>query len=158
MHVLYLVPYVTALVLHCVLFFFLMIRRPPRSTRTDTLFPYTTLFRSVRMVEAGQQNPNKIRERAELIVQNTYGYMVPRDLHYLRVRGQKKGDRSVGWVGAALGTMLDIKPNIRGYRHETGPVAKRRPFDYACARSFAYAARQHGPASWRETGWTFSEC
>src|SRR3546814_20612637 len=27
-------------------FFLLMIRRPPRSTRTDTLFPYTTLFRS----------------------------------------------------------------------------------------------------------------
>src|SRR3546814_3633938 len=30
-------------------FFFLMIRRPPRSTRTDTLFPYTTLFRSGRL-------------------------------------------------------------------------------------------------------------
>src|SRR3546814_2039767 len=29
------------------LVFFLMIRRPPRSTRTDTLFPYTTLFRSL---------------------------------------------------------------------------------------------------------------
>src|SRR3546814_10192773 len=29
-----------------VFLFFLMIRRPPRSTRTDTLFPYTTLFRS----------------------------------------------------------------------------------------------------------------
>src|SRR3546814_20775972 len=29
-------------------FFLLMIRRPPRSTRTDTLFPYTTLFRSGR--------------------------------------------------------------------------------------------------------------
>src|SRR3546814_5520665 len=29
-----------------VLFFFVMIRRPPISTRTDTLFPYTTLFRS----------------------------------------------------------------------------------------------------------------
>src|SRR3546814_9001185 len=28
--------------------FFVMIRRPPRSTRTDTLFPYTTLFRSPR--------------------------------------------------------------------------------------------------------------
>src|SRR3546814_5422384 len=28
------------------MFFFLMIRRPPRATRTDTLFPYTTLFRS----------------------------------------------------------------------------------------------------------------
>src|SRR3546814_16305026 len=31
--------------------FFLMIRRPPRSTRTDTLFPYTTLFRSVIALE-----------------------------------------------------------------------------------------------------------
>src|SRR3546814_11359273 len=30
----------------CGLLFFLIIRRPPRSTRTDTLFPYTTLFRS----------------------------------------------------------------------------------------------------------------
>src|SRR3546814_18656860 len=30
-----------------------MIRRPPRSTRTDTLFPYTTLFRSVRDVITG---------------------------------------------------------------------------------------------------------
>src|SRR3546814_4337081 len=29
-----------------IMFFFLMIRRPPRSTRIDTLFPYTTLFRS----------------------------------------------------------------------------------------------------------------
>src|SRR3546814_10200545 len=35
------------LMLCCYFFFFLMIRRPPRSTRTDTLFPNTTLFRSV---------------------------------------------------------------------------------------------------------------
>src|SRR3546814_6517373 len=33
--------------LFCLYFFFLMVRRPPRSTRTDTLFPYTTLFRSL---------------------------------------------------------------------------------------------------------------
>src|SRR3546814_3999543 len=32
-----------------------MIRRPPRSTRTDTLFPYTTLFRSPPSVEAGRR-------------------------------------------------------------------------------------------------------
>src|SRR3546814_16808545 len=31
-------------------FFCLMIRRPPRSTRTDTLFPYTTLFRSAQIL------------------------------------------------------------------------------------------------------------
>src|SRR3546814_12477023 len=36
-----------SLIFFYVFFFFLMIRRPPRSTRTDTLFPYTTLFRSV---------------------------------------------------------------------------------------------------------------
>src|SRR3546814_14112779 len=35
-----------SLLLFLIFFFFLMIRRPPRSTRTDTLFPYTTLFRS----------------------------------------------------------------------------------------------------------------
>src|SRR3546814_12744902 len=42
---------------------FLMIRRPPRSTRTYTLFPYTTLFRSARPVQsraiAGADIPNK---------------------------------------------------------------------------------------------------
>src|SRR3546814_6483895 len=31
-----------------------MIRRPPRSTRTDTLFPYTTLFRSTASIESAQ--------------------------------------------------------------------------------------------------------
>src|SRR3546814_2008433 len=38
--------FVLLLVLDSYVFFFLMLRRPPRSTRTDTLFPYTTLFRS----------------------------------------------------------------------------------------------------------------
>src|SRR3546814_4332539 len=33
-----------------------MIRRPPRSTRTDTLFPYTTLFRSARKVVIAEQH------------------------------------------------------------------------------------------------------
>src|SRR3546814_5991030 len=36
--------------------FFLMIRRPPRSTRTDTLFPYTTLFRSPRLASVPRRN------------------------------------------------------------------------------------------------------
>src|SRR3546814_16437278 len=39
-----------AIFLDMSLFFFLMIRRPPRSTRTDTLFPYTTLFRSIKRI------------------------------------------------------------------------------------------------------------
>src|SRR3546814_19702412 len=38
--------YLRWLLFYLSIVFFLMIRRPPRSTRTDTLFPYTTLFRS----------------------------------------------------------------------------------------------------------------
>src|SRR3546814_7893452 len=37
-----------------------MIRRPPRSTRTDTLFPYTTLFRSRRLV--GERRAGQVRQ------------------------------------------------------------------------------------------------
>src|SRR3546814_5725262 len=48
-------------------FFFLMIRRPPRSTRTDTLFPYTTLFRSA------------IRPRRERRVAQNEDPFVPRN-------------------------------------------------------------------------------
>src|SRR3546814_4227661 len=36
--------------------YFLMLRRPPRSTRTDTLFPYTTLVRSARPGAAGRSS------------------------------------------------------------------------------------------------------
>src|SRR3546814_1014825 len=42
-----------------------MIRRPPRSTRTDTLFPYTTLFRSVRFDTL--QSPATIRHRHQIV-------------------------------------------------------------------------------------------
>src|SRR3546814_16020796 len=38
---------VSGVAILCIVLCFLMIRLPPRSTRTDTLFPYTTLFRSI---------------------------------------------------------------------------------------------------------------
>src|SRR3546814_18078648 len=44
------------------LFFFLMIRRPPRSTRTDTLFPYTTRFRSLDRKFDEPREPNTVAE------------------------------------------------------------------------------------------------
>src|SRR3546814_15888491 len=46
-------------------FFFLMIRRPPRSTRTDTLFPYTTLFRSS-INQLTEHEPHKKGHQAKL--------------------------------------------------------------------------------------------
>src|SRR3546814_19468587 len=60
-------------VFYCSVFFFLMIRRPPRSTRTDTLFPYTTLFRSglkaerVLLVGAGKDAELSDRQLRKLI-------------------------------------------------------------------------------------------
>src|SRR3546814_13951554 len=56
------------LYLYC--FFFVMLRRPPRSTRTDTLFPYTTLFRSTgggrrRRRDLGRQPRQECRRRGE---------------------------------------------------------------------------------------------
>src|SRR3546814_20796399 len=47
-----------------VLIFFLMIRRPPKSTRTDTLFPYTTLFRSTSLT-VYPDRPNRPRDSGQ---------------------------------------------------------------------------------------------
>src|SRR3546814_16296802 len=46
-------------------FFFLRIRRPPRSTRTDTLCPYTTLFRSGRDQEAEEERKKVLQVRRD---------------------------------------------------------------------------------------------
>src|SRR3546814_197845 len=44
-----------------------MLRRPPRSTRNDTLFPYTTLFRSaVEMIEEGEGEARRFRFRTNI--------------------------------------------------------------------------------------------
>src|SRR3546814_4380128 len=43
-------------------FFFVMIRRPPRSTRTDTLFPYTTLFRSLQQEIATADTKQRLED------------------------------------------------------------------------------------------------
>src|SRR3546814_19393323 len=54
-----------------VVFFFLMIRRPPRSKRTDTLFPYTTLFRSQTVASAAEfvaQHPGKNIDDAKVML------------------------------------------------------------------------------------------
>src|SRR3546814_14806367 len=48
---------------YCLFVFFLMIRRPPRSTRTDTLFPYTTLFRSASVSHWAREGFGRYRLR-----------------------------------------------------------------------------------------------
>ena len=96
---------------------------------------------AVRLRDAGEGAP-KIRARLEHLALHTHGYMVPRDLYYLRARARKKGDRSVGLVSAALGTALDIKPILHANRGETGPVAKAKGFEPAVQQVFAFAGKR----------------
>src|SRR3546814_1051864 len=64
------------------MFFFLMLRRPPRSTRTDTLFPYTTLFRSVggeQFIDA-EPRPDLPHEHADRDTQTADARLATHDL------------------------------------------------------------------------------
>jgi DegV family protein with EDD domain len=96
---------------------------------------------AVRLRAAGE-GPPKIRARLEHLAMHTHGYLVPRDLYYIRNRARKKGDRSVSLLSAALGTALDIKPVLHANRGETGPVAKIKGFDAAVQKVFDFAARR----------------
>src|SRR3546814_691204 len=79
-------------------FFFLMVRRPPRSTRTDTPFPYTTLFRSVargRRQDRGDSRLADIAARALAVLGDQLG------------EGADAGDGDhVVELGARLGEVL----------------------------------------------------
>src|SRR3546814_14946004 len=97
------------------LFFFLMIRRPPRSTRTDTLFPYTTLFRSSSVITLLSYNRN-----------GTAYVTVNHDAldHRWLIGGVEKarllaatGDLLVGKTTTAAGAGARISPD--GYVHGT---------------------------------------
>src|SRR3546814_16127524 len=85
-----------------------MIRRPPRSTRTDTLFPYTTLFRSVvlcdRRLEAVP--PHDIEAHRPFLLQRLVAHRLDREIlealrpvHHLvadELRARLDADRDVG--------------------------------------------------------------
>src|SRR3546814_18112822 len=80
------------IILNSVRFFFLMIRRPPSSTRTDTLFPYTTLFRSLRgdRAEDLRGGPQGVRRRP--LRDGRPGLRAGR--HHRAAHRQDRGDRS----------------------------------------------------------------
>jgi DegV family protein with EDD domain len=97
-----------------------------------------TVLEAVRMIEA-EETHTAIYERLGFLAKNTYAYMLPRDLYYLRARAAKKGDKSVSWFKAAMGTALDIKPILMAYRGQTGAVGKAKGFDKAAIALFGYA-------------------
>lgn len=100
-----------------------------------------TAVEAVRLIEAGE-GAAKIRARLENLALHTHAYMVAPDLHYLRARTRKRGDRSVSLVSATLGSALDIKPILHCNRGETGPVAKVKGLENACERVFRFAGER----------------
>lgn len=99
------------------------------------------IYEAARLI-AADEAPALIRERLTHIANNSYGYMLPRDLIHLRNRIKKRGDRSVSLFSAMVGTALDIKPLLRCFRGETAPVGKVRGFDHGAEMLFGYAARR----------------
>src|SRR3546814_4535406 len=65
-----------------------MIRRPPRSTRTDTLFPYTTLFRSQSVASMLQQMGVNLPQGTNLQLKNVAAVMVTTSLPAFAQPGQ----------------------------------------------------------------------
>jgi DegV family protein with EDD domain len=110
---------------------------------TQTLFCAQGIIavEAVRLRDAGE-GAAKIRARLEYLALHTHGYLIPRDLYYIRTRARMKGDRSVSLFSAALGTALDIKPVLHGARGETAPVAKIKGFEPAVQKMLDFAARR----------------
>src|SRR3546814_6517722 len=83
-----------------------MIRRPPRSTRTDTLFPYTTLFRSSHPLGIGAADVGECRLRGEakhlqrLLIVGRKHLPVARDGPFGRISDKARGN-DIGRIGEA---------------------------------------------------------
>src|SRR3546814_13681262 len=79
----------------CMLIVFLMIRRPPRSTRTDTLFPYTTLFRSTRRFKphAARRTVGRLKPHGGGADKHAELSPTRHNLCRIRARGERKSTR-----------------------------------------------------------------
>src|SRR3546814_14999765 len=95
-----------------------MLRRPPRSTRTDTLFPYTTLFRSAR-IAGDHEEPAQARERCDDVVGDAVGEKIP-----LQVTAEV-GERQDGDGGRVQGLRRRRRAVLR--RPQASPVLEHRP-------------------------------
>lgn len=96
---------------------------------------------AARMVRDGA-TPGDIRQRLDDLRERVCGYLVPGDLYYIRNRGIKKGETSVGLVSYAIGSMLDIKPVLLCHRGETQTVAKVRSGERAVEKMFEHVAHR----------------
>jgi len=86
---------------------------------------------AIRLLEQETLSFGALRNAVEQLSRQVHAYLVPEDLFYLRYRGSKKGEKTVGLFGYHLGSLLDIKPIIGFHQGESRVVAKERGFDHA---------------------------
>ncbi|MDX1458744.1 MAG: DegV family protein [Marinobacter sp.] len=82
---------------------------------------------------------NALRHEVEALTDKIYTCVIPRDLHYIRERARRRGDKSVSALVAFLGKTLNITPVIFGQGAEGQPVAKTRKFEVAVEKVMNYA-------------------
>ncbi|ROU00424.1 DegV family EDD domain-containing protein [Marinobacter sp. R17] len=82
---------------------------------------------------------NALRQQVEAFTDQIYTTVIPRDLHYIRERARRRGDKSISGVVAFLGKALNITPIIFGQGAEGKPAAKTRNFDAAVEKVMNYA-------------------
>lgn len=93
---------------------------------------------TLRLIE--QRLPkNALRQQVESFTDQIYTCVIPRDLHYIRERARRRGDKSVSAVVAFLGKALNITPVLFGSGPEGKPVAKTRSFEAAVEKVMNYA-------------------
>src|SRR3546814_12279634 len=100
-------------------FCFLMIRRPPRSTRTDTLFPYTTLFRSLdaAMTSAGRAVFWKDKGVVQPQVPLWSASSIARVIHRLgQAERLSRSSRNAGAVLVEHELLTNARQAAKGYR------------------------------------------
>lgn len=82
---------------------------------------------------------NALRHEVESFTDKIYTCVIPRDLHYIRERARRRGDKNVSALAAFLGKVLNINPVIFGQGVEGKPVAKTRDFNMAVEKVMNYA-------------------
>ncbi len=98
------------------------------------------LWEAVRLLEKEKIPLSRISTPLEQLRNNIYAYLVPNDLHFVRNRGKKKGDKSVGWLSYRVGSALNIKPVICAHRGETKVTIKAPGFSNAIDKLLNHTA------------------
>src|SRR3546814_19184862 len=116
-----------------------MIRRPPRSTRTDTLFPYTTLFRSLQAHQRGLGDLVDAGLLVAVLARHDHRRLedgaLERDVLLVQ-RVEQRAQRDFGDLEARLDVVVAFHPHFRlDTRHQALLLPQRRT---------------SGSASWRE--------